>query len=129
VARFASIVPVKNESCIGIFGVWGSGSCGPSWGSGAFLDLVEGPVPAAGGIISNLWAEAGGALSGGSATVEVLDLIPPSGPTNTALSCPVAKGGTTCENKGNVPIAAGHYMLVRVKTTALPTTWHVSFRY
>jgi hypothetical protein len=91
--------------------------------------FTEGPVSAANGSISNLWAEAGTVVpSAKSSTVNVIDETP-SGVQAVVLSCTVAAGAKTCSNTGSVGIAAGDYLMVRVNTTAPPTTWRVSFRY
>ncbi len=131
-ARFASRGDVVSENCLAVFGIFGEGPCPKTTTTPGFLNLAEGPVPAAGGLISNLWAEAGTALSHGTATVEVLYLAPPSGPiTKTVVTCTVKTGQTACEDKGSpLAIAAGKYMLVRIKTTgAPPTSWRAGFRY
>jgi hypothetical protein len=130
VARFASENKAKNESCLGVIGSFRAGKCQTSTAAHDFLDVAEGPVPAAGGSISNLWAEAGSTMPvGDSATVNVIDMTPTSGPQKVALSCEVTAGQTTCENTEAAPILKGHYMLVRINTTAPRTNWRVTFRY
>jgi hypothetical protein len=130
VARFASKNNVNNGSCLGVADFSGHRRCPTSTVSGDFLHWAEGPVPAAGGSISNLWAELGNAMPPGkSATVSVLDITPPAGPQTVVLTCEVTSGHATCENTGAETILKGHYMLVRVNTTGPPTSWRVSFRY
>jgi len=104
------------------------GKCPKSTNAGEFVYYTEG-VPAGGGQISDLWAEASGPIASGKATVNVLDMTPPEGPQTVAMSCEVTVGQSTCSNTGSVPIAAGHYMLVQIITTAKPTRWDVTFRY
>jgi hypothetical protein len=93
------------------------------------FQFTEGPVPAAGGLVSNLQAEAAAAVPmGKSTTVNVLDETP-AGAQTVVLSCPVAVGARTCANPGTVTVAAGHYLMVRIDTTAPGTGWRVAFRF
>ena len=91
--------------------------------------FTEGPVPAAGGSISNLQAETGVAVSTGkNATVNVIDETP-TGAQTVLMTCMVSEGKRTCANTGETSIAAGHYLMVRIDSTSSATTWRVSFRY
>jgi len=64
-----------------------------------------------------------------SSTVNVIDETS-SGVQTVAMSCTVPSGSTTCSNTAPaVPIAAFHYLMVQITTTAFPTSWRVSFRY
>lgn len=86
-------------------------------------------MPAAGGSISNLWAEAGTTVpSKKSSTVSVIDETP-GGVQTVVLTCEVLAAARACSNTNTAPIAAGHYLMVRIDTTAPPTSWRVSFRY
>jgi hypothetical protein len=103
---------------------------------GDFERWGEGPVPAAGGSISNLWAEADPVTGKfGEATVEVLDMKPPTGALTPVMTCKLTTSTTitTCSNTGSpVPISPGHFILVRVTfspTSAMQTSWRVTFRY
>jgi hypothetical protein len=103
--------------------------CPTSTRAGEFERWAEGPVPAAGGSISSLWAETSTPVPAGkSATVNVIDMTPPSG-QSIVLKCEVTSGSTTCDSTQAEPIEKGHYLLVRINTTAPPATWRVSFRY
>jgi hypothetical protein len=91
--------------------------------------FTEGPVPAAGGSISNLQAETGTAVGSGKVvTVNVIDETP-AGVQTVAMTCTVAVGSTTCNNTGTAAVAAGHYLMVRIDTTDSARTWRVTFRY
>jgi hypothetical protein len=105
------------------------GNCPNS--AGHDFRFTEGPVSAAGGSISNLWAETGTAVpAGSSSNVKVIDENQ-AGIQTMVFECtaPIGPGSTTCSNTGSVPIAAGHYLMVRIETTAPPTSWRVNFRY
>jgi hypothetical protein len=71
------------------------------------------------------WDEAS---AGKSATVNVIDETL-AGVQTVAMTCTVSAGAKTCSNTGTGTIAAGHYLMVRIDTTASGTTWRVSFRY
>jgi len=97
--------------------------------AGRDFQFTEGPVSAAGGSISNLWAEAGTTVpSKKSSTVSVIDETP-AGVQTVVMTCTVPAGTRTCSNTHTVPIEAAHYLMVRIDTTAPPTSWRVSFRY
>jgi hypothetical protein len=130
VARFASKDNVDNGECLGVRDNFGHNHCPPRSTTREFEKWAEGPVPAAGGSVSNLWAEASTPVPAGkSTTVDVIDTTAPSGTPSVVLKCEVTTGNTTCENTTAAPIAQGHYMLVRINTTAPPATWRVTFRY
>jgi hypothetical protein len=86
-------------------------------------------VPAAGGSVSNLWAEAGSAVaSKDSSTVSVIKETT-TGVQKVVMTCTVPAGASTCSNPATAAVAAGEYLLVQISTTAYPTSWRVSFRY
>jgi hypothetical protein len=100
----------------------------PTTAQGDYV-YTEGPVPAAGGSISNLQAQAGSAAAPKkSSLVNVIDETP-AGVQKVAMTCKINAGETTCSNMSMVGIAAGHYLMVRIDTTASATTWRVTFRY
>jgi hypothetical protein len=124
---FGSPNKVTTGQCLGNSGHFGQGSCPSS--AGRDFDFTEGPVPAAGGSVSNLQAEAGAAPAAGkNATVNLIDETP-SGAQTVAMTCTVSGGATTCSNTGTVAVTAGHYLMVRIDTTSLATTWRVGVRY
>lgn len=53
----------------------------------------------------------------------------PTGAQKVVLTCEVPAGAMTCSNPGPMGIAAFHYLMVQIITTAPPTSWRVSFRY
>jgi hypothetical protein len=114
---------VATGECIGNTHFFAAGTC--STGAGGDFKFTEGPIPAAGGSISNLEAEAGTAVN---ATVNVIDKTP-SGAQTVVMTCMVTGGTKTCSNTGTVGIVALHYLMVRIETTSTATTWRVSFRY
>jgi hypothetical protein len=101
----------------------------PTTAEGDFI-YTEGPVPAAGGSISNLEAQAGSAPAAGKRSiVNVIDETP-TGHQTVVMKCEIYKAKeTTCSNTGAIPIDKGHYLMVQIDTTASPTTWRVTFRY
>jgi hypothetical protein len=127
-AFFGSGAKVSNGDCIGNYTGFIEGKC-PS-AAGDDIKFTEGPVSAAGGSLSNLQAETGAAVEAGkNATVNVIDETP-TGAQTVMMTCEVASGGTTCSNTGSAPVAAGHYLMVRINTTSSPTSWwRVSFRF
>ena len=127
-AIFGSSNEVHNGRCLGnVTNIGDSGRCRKT--AGHDFKFTEGPVSAAGGSVSNLWAEAGTAVAAKkSSTVEVIDETP-AGVQTVVMTCTVPAGATTCSNTGTVAIAAGHYLMVRIETTASPASWRVSFRY
>jgi hypothetical protein len=97
--------------------------------AGHDFTFTEGPVTAAGSAISNLWAETGTAVPPKkNSTVNVIDETPTGGQA-VVMSCTVPARATSCSNTGSAPIAATHYLMVRINTNAAATTWRVSFRY
>jgi hypothetical protein len=105
----------------------------PTTAEGDFI-YTEGPVPAAGGSISDLQAESGSAPTGKkSATVTVIDETPNGTQHPTVMKCtipaPLPAPPKTCSNTGAVPIEPGHYLMVQTGGTASATTWRVTFRY
>jgi hypothetical protein len=60
--------------------------------------------------------------------VNVIDETP-AGAQTVLMTRKINAGETTCSNKGMIGIAAGHYLMVRIDTTAPATTWRVTFRY
>jgi hypothetical protein len=130
VARFASGNNVDNGECLGVRANFGHNRCPTRSTTREFEKWAEGPMPAAGGSISNLWAEVSTPVPAGkSTTVNVIDMTPPSGTQSVVLKCEVTTGNTTCESTKAEPIPKGHYVLVRINTTARPATWRVTFRY
>ena len=127
-AIFGSSDNVRTGRCLGnVANLSESSKCPKS--AGGDFQFTEGPVSAAGGSISNLWAEAGAPVpSKKSSTVNVIDETP-AGVQTVVLTCVVAEGAKTCSNTKAIPIEAGHYLMVRTDTTAAPTSWRVSFRY
>jgi hypothetical protein len=130
VAFFGSAWPTLGGECIGSAGnfeVWPK-PCPTNAQSDFYYS--QGPVPAAGGSISNLQAQAGSnAEHGESWLVAVID-EKPSGAQTVAMTCTVLEKSNSCSNSGSVAIAAGDYMLVEIKPpVGWPTTWRVSFRY
>jgi hypothetical protein len=127
VALFGSANKVASGQCIGASARFGQGSC-PSSAGDDFM-FTEGPVPAAGGSISNLQAETGVAVSSGkNATVNVIDETP-TGAQTVVMTCVVSEGKRTCANTGATSIAAGDYLMVRIDSTSSAAAWRVSFRY
>jgi hypothetical protein len=127
-AIFGSSDNVYTGQCLGnVANIHDRGKCPKT--AGRDFEFTEGPVSAAGGSISNLWAEAGTTVpSKKSSTVNVIDETP-TGVQTVVLTCFVPAGARTCSNTSVVPIEAGHYLMVRIDTTAPPTSWRVSFRY
>jgi len=120
---------VDSTHCLGnVENLGDAGRCPKT--AGRDFEFTEGPVPGAGGSISNLWAEAGSLVTAKkSSTVNVIDETA-SGAQTVAMSCTIPAGSNTCSNTGPaVPIAAGHYLMVQIVSTAWPTSWRVSFRY
>ena len=100
----------------------------PTTGDADFV-YTEGPVPAAGGSISNLQAETSTAVAAGKVvTVNVMDETS-AGVQTVVMTCTVAVGATTCSNTGTAAVAAGHYLMVRIDTTDSARAWRVTFRY
>jgi hypothetical protein len=101
----------------------------PTTVGGDFI-FTEGPVPAAGGSMLDLEAQTGSAPAAGKhSTVNVIDETP-TGHQTVAMTCKITAGETTCSNTGPaVTIEKGHYLMVRIDTTASATTWRVTFRY
>ncbi|HXW58918.1 MAG TPA: hypothetical protein VEJ23_05510 [Solirubrobacteraceae bacterium] len=127
-AIFGSERLVLSGECLGNVANMSYASVCPNTAGRDFL-FTEGPVSAGGGLISDLQAEAATApLAKTSSAVNVIDETP-SGQQTVVMTCTVAAGATSCSNIGTVSIAAGHYVMVQVNTTAFPTTWRVSFRY
>jgi len=128
VAEFGAELPVLNGECLGNYThITLPGSC-PT-GAGHDFAHTEGPVPAAGGSVSNLWAEAGSAVaSKDSSTVSVIKETP-AGVQKVVMTCTVPAGATSCSNTATAAVAAGEYLLVQIATTAFPTSWRVGFRY
>ena len=60
--------------------------------------------------------------------MNVIDMTPWVG-EKTILSCTVPAGADTCSNTSAVTVAAGHYLLVQIVTTAPQTSWRVGFRF
>ena len=128
VVRFASVKTVSSGMCLAVTVKLKAGTC-PTSPAKNGIYLMEGPVPADGGTISSLEAEADAApATGKSATVNVLDLTP-GGSHTVAMSCTIGSGATACSNTGTAAIVADHYLLVEISTTATATKWQVTFRY
>ncbi len=128
VAKFASEDSVRSGMCLGTSGYFWPAGC-PTNPAGSSMWFTEGPVPAAGASVSNLQAEAGAPVPlKKTSTVNVIDMAPGMG-QKVILSCTVPVGATTCSNTGTVTVAAGHYLLVQIVTTAPQTTWRAGFRY
>ena len=91
---------------------------------------AQGPMPAAGGALSNLEAQAGEAARRGTSwTVAVLDETP-QGVKTIALSCMVSEGASSCSNPGSASVHPGDYLMVEIEPGGGHlTTWRVSFRY
>jgi hypothetical protein len=127
-ATFGSSGGVRTGQCLGNVADIGAHSKCPKT-AGRDFKFTEGPVSAAGGSISNLWAEGGTTVPPKeSSTVNVIDETP-AGVQTVVMSCVVPAGARTCSNTSPAPIEAGHYAMVRVDTKARPTSWRVSFRY
>jgi hypothetical protein len=94
----------------------------------ANITLVEGPVPAGGGTVTNLEATNSSTASG-DWLAEVID----NTTGTTLLSCTILNtSGTSpfCQNTGTASVAAGHYLQVKVTTNSGGNkNWRVTFRY
>jgi hypothetical protein len=119
-AIFGSSDNVYGGQCLGnVANMHDGGKCPKT--AGRDFKFTEGPLSAAGGSISNLWAEAGTTVpSKESSTVNVIDETP-AGVRTVVMTCTVPAGARTCSNTSAVPIEAGHYLMVRIDTTAPPT--------
>jgi hypothetical protein len=109
----------------------GSGACPATASTFPISNLLTGPMPANGAVVSNLYAETNATLSGKeTATVTVIDNTTGA----TLLSCPVnSTSKNYCANTGESPhVAPGHRIEVQVTGTSSygnNKAWEVSFRY
>ena len=81
-----------------------------------------------GGTVTNLVATTNKAPAAGrQAVVDVIDNTTGA----TLEKCTIPAGQTHCSDSSSTPVAAGHYLEVRIDptTTALPAAWRVTFRY
>lgn len=91
---------------------------------------TEGPVPAAGGSISNLQAQSGEAAGRGESWEVSIIEAAASGAQSVAMSCLVSEGTSACSDPASSAIAAGDYVRVSVQSgRAERQSWRVSFRY
>ena len=124
---------VRPGECLGntIFDFNNIGACPAAVAAFAYTSdarLLEGPVPNGGGTVTNLAASASKAPTAGKqAVVDVIDNTTGA----TLEKCTIPAGQTHCTDSSSTPVAAGHYLEVRIDptTTALPAAWRVTFRY
>jgi hypothetical protein len=134
IATFASSEGVSSGQCLNFNSSEsdenGWGSC-PKGAGFSMSNLLSGPMPASGAVVSNLYAETNTTVKGpDTATVAVIDYVT----GGTLLSCPV--NSTTknyCSNTGSSAfVPAGHRLEVKVTATGSSANnkqWQVSFRY
>ena len=136
-AIFFSKEKVRNAECVGNveYGFMNHGPCPPATPASTFSNetrYLEGPVPAGGGSVSNLEATSDtGPTGAGTYLIEIVD----NTTGGTLLSCSITAASPTqsCENNGTTPVAAGHYLQVRMTKTGSPspkdTALRITFRY
>jgi hypothetical protein len=130
VAYFGSEYPAHAGACLGI------ADDPRTFPAPCAVDAAQdffhavGPIPAAGGSVSNLEAKAGAAARTGEApTVEVV-AVTPAGARTKLLTCALHEGNSSCSNTGSAAVSSGDYLMVALQSTSWPgTTWRVSFRY
>ena len=130
VALFESAYPVVPGECLSdTSGIGAFPRQCPADPEGA-VDYAEGPVPAAGGSLSNLIAEAGVSAPRADSWEVVVTIQSAAGARTVAVTCTVDEGSRTCSHSGTTAVQAGDYLMVSVRSGAVwPTTWRVSFRY
>ena len=100
----------------------------PAFGYSSDARLLEGPVPNGGGHGHEPRGDHDKAPAAGKqAVVDVIDNTTGA----TLEKCTIPAGQTHCSDSSSTPVAAGHYLEVRIDptTTALPAAWRVTFRY
>jgi hypothetical protein len=135
---FASLEGVQSGNCLTNTQVTGRGE--DSWGQNqcpgkttgfSTSNLLAGPTPQGGAIVTSLYATLGGTVRGkDTATVAVID----NATAGTLLSCTVTSASNnSCSSAGpSGPVAEGTYIEVKVMTSGPSSTgrqWRVSFRY
>jgi hypothetical protein len=132
VANFMSTANVEDLRCIGnaILVDNNHDACPAAVTANTYSadDQLEGPVPAGGGIVTNLKATTNTAPGAGqSYLVEVMNNTTGA----TLISCTVTTGNTSCQDTSTTSIAAGEYLQVRIDNQggASNRMWRVSFRY
>lgn len=132
IATFASFSPVKSGNCLNYTELAGQGNgpCPAKKSGFSVSDLLAGPTPANGAVVTNLYADTNTTLSKEEATVAVID----NTTGITLLSCKVATGQSSCSNATEHGSAApGDNIEVQV-TAPGPrcngrAAWRVRFRY
>jgi hypothetical protein len=135
---FASLQGVQSGNCLTNTQVAGQGE--DSWGENqcpgkttgfSTSNLLAGPTPQGGAIVTRLYATLGGVVRGkDTATVAVID----NTTAGTLLSCTVTSASKgSCSSSGpSGPVAEGDYIEVKVMTSGpsgADRQWRVSFRY
>jgi hypothetical protein len=135
VAIFLATSNVADGDCLGNWAISNNSSpqCpatpAPAANTYTTSDIVDGPVPAGGGTVSNLEATVNTAPGvGNTHTVTVQNAS-----TGTdLLSCQIIGTAVFCQNAGSAAVGAGAYVRVRVNHSAgAPTNsnFRVTFRY